>query len=206
MGAFPTITNPPTLESLRREQPLLYETLRHMLGQMRMMASYIQSTRSATFAVGGQAMGCNRTSLLAGISLVLIVACNDGDDPVSPRTPTPIPPACANIGGSWNAAFSSSCRGSDAGPASITQTGCSFSLTIVGSRSSLTLAGGTIQGNRVTLNNDLAYPCEGRIAGIGDVAGGGRSLTVNYNGSVTYNWGGCVCAVGPISGTFTLTR
>lgn len=155
----------------------------------------------------------DRAFVFLGI-LVFIVGCSDGDDPVSPRaptptprvipTPTPIPPLCANIAGSWNATFSNSCRGADAGLASVTQTGCSFVATMSGSRYSQAFPG-TIQGNRVTINSELAFPCDGRLTGIGDIVGG-RSLTVPYNGSVTLDRGGCPCAVGPINGTFTLTR
>ena len=126
------------------------------------------------------------------LTVLLLLAC--GHD--SPTEST----SCSAVAGSYRAAGANSCGGSYSGqPVTISQSGCSFTGAIPGG----SLTGTILSSTSATFTLVIAPPCGGTVSGTATFS----SLAVNgtYTGTVTSSGPGC-CPLGPISGSFTLTR
>ena len=130
--------------------------------------------------------------LLALALLATLAACGGGSSPAEPVS-------CTNVAGSYRAAGSNSCGGSYTGqPVTVAQSGCNFTATT---------PNGTItgigSGSSATLSLVFSLPCAGTATGTATLTS--SAIVGTYPGTVTTSGFGC-CSLGPVSGSFTMTK
>lgn len=132
----------------------------------------------------------NKTTLL--LVILGLAGCGGKDSPTETSS-------CINVSGAYRAAGSNSCGGSFSNsPVTVAQSGCNFSATMPGG--SVT---GTINGTSSTFSIVFTPPCAGNATGSATLTS--TAIVGTWSGSVTTTAPGC-CGVGPISGSFTMTR
>jgi hypothetical protein len=124
------------------------------------------------------------------LAVALFPACNGDDGPTAPNS------NCQALAGLWTVTVSNSCGQNFSDGVAVTQTGCDIS-GILGQGDGFS---GHINGNEIefTITSGCgAQTGTARIHSSTDVSG-------NYSGQITRQ--NCGCPVGPISGTFSMTR
>jgi hypothetical protein len=136
-----------------------------------------------------------KASELSGLVFVLaalcVASCGGRSSPTEPS-------GCANVAGTYNAAWNNSCGGFGTGVVVVAQSGCNFSAMIPGPGGGTIT--GVITGNSATFTLAFGSPCTG-----GTATGTATLSSTAINGTFSGGALGPSCC-NPVSGSFTLTR